>query len=180
MSTFRLRANDCFTDFDAVAGVAGYGDGPPSAEKLIIKAPADRFYGDLGLRFELGDVDALEGGPALRIIVPVPKRIDALDDEPVGTCFMQENRYKKQVFGMGDSLVIARERRPGRRHGLKHGALGASSEAEGCVFHRVLRVRGFIQQILGWHPPREELLAATRGWLLGAQTQDCPGRALQT
>ena len=137
MSTLRLRANDCLTDFDAVAGVAGCGDGPPSEEKLILKAPADGFYGDLGLCFEQGDVDAFEGGPALWIIVPVPKRIDALDDEPVGTCFMQENGHKKQVFGMSDSLVVARERRPGRREGLKHGAPGASSEAEGCVLHRV-------------------------------------------
>lgn len=136
MSTLRLRANDCLTDFDAVAGVAGCGDGSPSEEKLILKAPADGFYGDLGLRFELCDGDAFEGGPALRIIVPVPQRIDALDDEPVAACFMQKNGYKRQVFGMSDSLVVARERRPGRRKRLKQGAPGASSEAEGCVLYK--------------------------------------------
>ena len=37
MPTFGLRANGCLTDFDAVAGVAGCGDGPPSEEKLFLK-----------------------------------------------------------------------------------------------------------------------------------------------
>ena len=62
--------------------------------------------------------------------MPVALWIDTLDDEPAAACFMQKNCDKQEVFGMGDSFVVARERRPGWRECLKQGAPGASSEAK--------------------------------------------------